>query len=396
MTPIIIIRYGELTTKGKNRISFIKQLKMNIKYALRDYQEIKIVDFHDRMELINLTFSMITDVINILVKIFGISSLSPAFKISKNIEILAEKVILLISQQDLTNIKTFKLLVSRGDKHFSLNSEQIVTNIAAIILKKTNLKVDVINPDLKINIKVNKNDIYLFADKIACLGGFPVGSSGKVLLLLSGGIDSPVAAYKLMKRGLQVQYLHFATPPFTSPAALKKVVSLVEILAPYNANSKNLYICNFTNLQNELTHIGKENYRIILMRRMFIRIANLFAKKHKIQALATGEAIAQVASQTLASINAINAVSSLPILRSLITEDKADIISVAKKIGTFETSILPFADCCSLFVPKNPVTQPRIKVCQFLETELQQLIDWEQILLNIFNEIKNMPDITTC
>lgn len=390
MIPIIIIRYGELTTKSKNRIDFIKQLKINIKYALNDYQDINIIHFHDRMELTNLSNDIIDNVINILTKVFGISSLSPAFRISKNTDILSEKVISLIVSQNLTKFKTFKLFVSRNDKSFPLTSEQIINIIATEILKKTDLKVDVINPDLKINIKVNKNDIYLFANKIVCAGGFPVGSSGKVLLLLSGGIDSPVAAYKLMKRGLQVQYLHFAIPPFTLPAALKKVETLVQILAPYNAGSKNLYICNFTNLQNELSHINKESYRITLMRRMFVRIANLFAEKYKMQALATGEAIGQVASQTLASINAINTVAALPILRSLITEDKVDIINVAKKIGTYETSILPFADCCSLFVPKNPVTQPKIKTCEFLENELQQLIDWEQILVNTFNEIKKI------
>lgn len=388
MIPIIIIRYGELTTKSKNRIDFIKQLKINIRYALSAYQEIKIVHFHDRMELTNLSLAIMNDIINILVKIFGISSLSPAFSIDKNMEVLSERVMSLLSSQDLTNTKTFKLVVSRSDKSFPLNSEQIIKIIAAAILKKTDLKVNVISPDLKINIKVNKKDIYLFANKISGAGGLPVGSSGKVLLLLSGGIDSPVAAYKLMKRGLQVQYLHFATPPFTLPTALKKVETLVQILAPYNAGSKNLYICNFTNLQNELTHLKKESYRITLMRRMFVRIANLFAEKYKIQALATGEAIGQVASQTLASINAINIVATLPILRSLISEDKVDIINIAQKIGTYETSILPFADCCSLFVPKNPVTQPKIKECELLENELKQLIDWEQILINSFNEIE--------
>lgn len=375
MIPIIIIRYGELTTKSKNRIDFIKQLKINIRYALSDYQEIKIIHFHDRIELTNLSFQIMNNVINILVKIFGISSLSPAFSIDKNIEVLSEKVMTLLLNQDLTNAKTFKLFVSRSDKSFPFHSEQIIKIIAAMILKETNLKVNVINPDLKINIKVNKEDIYLFANKIIGAGGLPVGSSGKVLLLLSGGIDSPVAAYKLMKRGLQVQYLHFATPPFTLPAALKKVETLIQILAPYNAGSKNLYICNFTNLQNELTHLKKESYRITLMRRMFIRIANLFAEKYKIQALATGEALGQVASQTLASINAINIVARLPILRSLITEDKVDIINLAQKIGTYQTSILPFADCCSLFVPKNPVTQPKIKECELLESQLKQLID---------------------
>lgn len=390
MVPIIIIRYGELTTKSKNRIDFIKQLKINIKYALSDYKQINIIHFHDRMKLTNLSLDVMNDVINILVKIFGISSLSPAFRIAKNMEILSEKVISLILSQDLTNFKTFKLFVSRSDKSFSLNSEQIVKIIASIILKKTDLKVNVTNPDLKINIKVNNDDIYLFANKIIGAGGFPVGSSGKVLLLLSGGIDSPVAAYKLMKRGLQVQYLHFATPPFTLPTALKKVETLVQILAPYNAGSKNLYICNFTNLQNELSHIKKESYRITLMRRMFIRIASLFAEKYKIQALATGEAIGQVASQTLASINAINIVSNLPILRSLIAEDKVDIINLAKKIGTYETSILPFADCCSLFVPKNPVTQPKIKECELLENDLKQIIDWEQILINSFKDIEKI------
>ncbi|WP_342276067.1 tRNA uracil 4-sulfurtransferase ThiI [Spiroplasma endosymbiont of Nebria brevicollis] len=390
MIPIIIIRYGELTTKSKNRIDFIKQLKTNIKIILQDFKDIKIIHFHDRMEITDLDLALASPIISILTKVFGISSLSFAFRIEKDIAQLKTKVLELVNQQDRANFKTFKLFVTRSDKTFNMSSDEITRVIAPIILNKTSLTVDVINPDLKINIKINQNDIYLFANKIDGAGGFPVGSSGKVVLLLSGGIDSPVAAYKLMKRGLQVQYLHFATPPFTLPAALKKVQKLVEILAPYNVGNKKLYICNFTNLQNEISHIKKESYRITLMRRMFVRIANIFAEKHKFLALATGEAIGQVASQTLASINVINNVSTLPILRSLITEDKVDIINFAKKIGTYETSILPFADCCSLFVPKNPVTQPKLYECENLENQLKQLIDWEQIIIDTVENIEKL------
>ncbi|WP_308149344.1 tRNA uracil 4-sulfurtransferase ThiI [Spiroplasma sp. AdecLV25b] len=390
MIPIIIIRYGELTTKSKNRIDFIKQLKTNIKIILQDFKDIKIVHFHDRMEITDLDLALTSPIINILTKVFGISSLSAAFRIEKDIAQLKTKVLELVNQQDRENFKTFKLFVTRSDKTFKMSSDEITRVIAPIILYKTSLTVDVTNPDLKINIKINQNDIYLVANKINGAGGFPVGSSGKVVLLLSGGIDSPVAAYKLMKRGLQVQYLHFATPPFTLPAALKKVQKLVEILAPYNAGSKELYICNFTNLQNEISHIKKESYRITLMRRMFVRIANIFAEQHNFPALATGEAIGQVASQTLASINVINNVAALPILRSLITEDKVDIINFAKKIGTYETSILPFADCCSLFVPKNPVTQPKLYECENLENQLKQLIDWEQLVFDTVESIEKL------
>lgn len=390
MIPIIIIRYGELTTKSKNRIDFIKQLKINIKIILQDFKHIKIIHFHDRMEITNLDLNFVSSIISMLTKVFGISSLSFAYRIEKDMTQLKIKVMELINQQDKEKFKTFKLFVTRSDKTFKLNSQEIINIIAPIILNKTSLKVDIINPDLKINIKINQNDIYLFANKIIGAGGFPVGSSGKVLLLLSGGIDSPVAAYKLMKRGLQVQYLHFATPPFTLTAALKKVQKLVEILAPYNASSKKLYICNFTNLQNEISHVKKENYRITLMRRMFVRIANAFAAKYKFVALATGEAIGQVASQTLASINVINNVSTLPILRSLISEGKNDIINFAKMIGTYETSILPFADCCSLFVPKNPVTQPKLNECEKLEKQLHQLVDWEQIVIDSTESIEKL------
>jgi len=391
MTPIIIVRYGELTTKSKNRIDFIKQLTTNIKTVLPDFPKIKIIYYHDRIEIINLEAADIATIIDLLVPIFGISSLSSAFKMIRDMAVLKTNVISLINNEiKIKKTATFKLFVTRSDKTFALTSDAIIQEIAAVILQNTALKVNVINPDLAINLKINKNDIYCYTSKIKGAGGFPTGSAGKILLLLSGGIDSPVAAYKLMKRGLIVDYLHFTTPPYTLPASLNKVKQLVNILAPYNGGMKNLYICNFTNLQNELTHIDQASYQITLMRRMFIRIANLLADKLKIQALATGEALGQVASQTLASINVINSVADFPILRSLITEDKLDIINFAKKIGTYETSILPFADCCSLFVPKKPATKPKIAVAQLLEDNLNQLVDWAQILSDTFNQIEKI------
>lgn len=275
MIPIIIIRYGELTTKSKNRIDFIKQLRINVQYSLQAFVNIKIIHFHDRMEVINLTLTQRPIIIKILTKVFGISSLSFAFKIEKDMATLIQTTLQLVQSQDLSLLRTFKLFVRRSDKTFVLMSSEIIKLLAKIILENTKLVVDVKQPQLKINIKVNSNDIYLYANKMIGAGGLPVGSSGKILLLLSGGIASPVAAYELMKRGLQVQYLHFITPPFTNLASQKKVQMLVTILKTYNGGHGKLLICNFTNLQNEISHLTKESYRITLMRRMFIRIANI-------------------------------------------------------------------------------------------------------------------------
>lgn len=392
MEEIIIIRYGELSIKSKNKIDFINKLKQNIKKSLKEFIDLKYVTYHDHIEISNFLHEQKTEITEKIKIIFGISNFSWGWKLKKDFDYLEQNILQLLNY-DKKLEKTFKMFVSRTDKKFIYDSQTVVKKLSSIILKNTNLKVDVQNPEISIYIKIKSKSVYLFDNKIEGAKGLPVGSSGRVLLLLSGGIDSPVAAYKLMKRGLEVIYLHFATPPVTSEEALNKVVKLVDALKVYNNYSSNLYTCNFLSLQNELMHISLESYRITLMRRMFLIIANKLAQKLDILVLGTGECLGQVASQTVASINVINAVSNVPILRPLIADDKNEIINIAKKIGTYDLSIMPFEDCCSLFVPKKPVTNPKEYIAQKIEAELNELINIEHLIDEICENITKVKKI---
>ncbi|MGL5268401.1 MAG: tRNA uracil 4-sulfurtransferase ThiI [Spiroplasma sp.] len=384
---IIIIRYDELVLKSKIvKFNFIKQLKNNIKKRLKDFTNLKYQSFFNHIEISNFNVKDWNLIKEKLTKVFGISNFSLVLKFPKDFSLIKKSILKLISQENL-QVTNFKLFIKRNDKSFNLSSRTMIEELAKIILENTNLKVNVREPELKIFLDVTSDAIYYYTNKIEGAKGLPVGTSGKVLLLLSGGIDSPVAAWKLMKRGLEVNFLHFATPPVTSKEALKKVENLIKILKPYNNETTNLYICDFLILQNELMHTSLPNYRITLMRRMFIKIANQLAEKLGIIAIATGDSIGQVASQTLASINVINQISILPILRPLITEDKLEIINLAIKINTYQTSILPFDDCCSLFVPKKPITQPKLVVAQKLEQELQVIFNLEELINLTTNKI---------
>lgn len=387
---VIIIRYDELVLKGKVvRFNFIKQLKNNIINSLKEFDNLQYQSSFTHIEISNFAIEQWSAIKNKISQIFGISNFSLVSKLPKDFSLIKSEIINLITEPS-KQAKTFKLIIKRNDKSFDLSSRAMIEALAQIILTETNLTVDVQKPDLKIFLSVNTDAIYFYTDKVAGAKGLPVGSSGKVLLLLSGGIDSPVAAWNLMKRGLEVNFLHFATPPVTSEAALNKVKDLIKILKPYNNNQGNLYLCDFLALQNELMHTSMPSYRITLMRRMFIKIANQLANDLNIIAIATGESIGQVASQTLDSINVINNASNLPILRPLITDDKLEIINLATKINTYETSILPFDDCCSLFVPKNPITQPKLKVTEHLEQELQELLNLEELINTTTNKISKI------
>lgn len=376
----IIVRYDELVLKSKSvKSNFIRQLKNNIKKSLKDYPNLNYKTFYNHIEISNLDVKDWKIIKDKLTKVFGISNFSLVLKFPKNFSLIKNTILNLIEQEN-SQATNFKLFIKRNDKSFNLSSRTMIEELAKIILENTNLKVNVREPELKIFLDVSTDAIYYYTNKIEGAKGLPVGTSGKVLLLLSGGIDSPVAGWRLMKRGLEVSFLHFATPPVTSKEALQKVEDLIKILKPYNNDAANLYLCDFLVLQNELMHTSLPSYRITLMRRMFVKIANQLAANLGIIAIATGDAIGQVASQTLDSINVINQASILPILRPLITNDKLEIINLANKINTYQTSILPFDDCCSLFVPKKPVTQPQLAVADKLEQELQELINLEELI----------------
>ena len=382
MKKIIYIKYGELTLKGKNRKHFVSVLASNVKRALKSYSSIIIEKKFDCMILTNLD-NHFDEVICILKFIPGIYYISIATQISNDINIIKDYCLSLAKDKYFENA-TFRITCHRHNKNYFMNSNEIISIVAGEILQNTKYQVNLKNFSLNINIEIKDSCAIIFTNQIKGLGGLPVGSNGKVLVLLSGGIDSPVASKLLMNRGLSVDFLTFITPPHTSERALEKVRTLSKEITFNNllCNSK-LYICNFTMLMHELTHINKESYRIILMRRYFLRIANFLKEKYGYDAIATGDSIGQVASQTIESMNAISAaIDNCLILRPLLTYDKEQIINLAKFYKTYNTSILPYNDSCLLFAPKNPTTKPNLEIVTKIENRLE-LID--VILTNVIN-----------
>lgn len=380
----ILIRYGELTLKGNNRFQFIDKLISNIKFKLKqfDKEDIKFIKDHNSLTL-EIKDELETQIVEQLKTVFGIYSISIINYVNKDLEQI-KKTVLQIAKNSKT--KTFKLEVSRKDKSFNYTSIELKQILATEILKNTNhLSVDVHNPELVIEIVVKKDHVDVFDNRIDGLKGLPVGISDKGLCLLSGGIDLPVSAFLTLKRGMQVDFIHFMTPPHTSYQALDKVFNLAKKIAKYNLSNFKLHICDFNLLLQELQHLIDPSYKITIMRRMFLRIANIIAKNNNNKAIITGESLGQVASQTIQSINVINNVSDLPILRPVITYDKEEIIKIAKFIDTYETSILPFDDVCSMFVPKDPIIKPKLDIA----TKLEENIYWKELLEEtIKNNIK--------
>ncbi len=377
----VLIRYGELSTKGKNRKDFITRLYHNIKYALRDYPNLTYQKTHDRI-YIKLTDENTDEISDKLKRVFGISSFSFTEKVESDIETIKETCLRIAKE---SNKKTFKMMAKRHDKSFPMISDEINRACAGNILHNTDLTVDVHDPELLIRVEIHEKYTYITSDKIKGAGGYPAGINGKVLLLLSGGIDSPVAAYELMKRGLYVEAIHFASPPYTSQAARDKVLKLAEMVSEYQGSMK-VHVVNFTDIQLEIYKAAGDPYAITIMRRMMYRLAERIAKENHCLALGTGESVGQVASQTLESIAVINETISIPVLRPLVCFDKVEIIDLARKIGTYETSILPFEDCCTIFDPKNPVTHPTSEKSLHYEslfdyeTKLQEAIASQEVV----------------
>ncbi|MBR3202750.1 MAG: tRNA 4-thiouridine(8) synthase ThiI [Solobacterium sp.] len=350
----VLIRYGELTTKGKNRKDFIRKLDRNIRAMLKEYEQLEYRRTYDRF-YIRLNGADPEGVKHKLEKVFGISSFSFTERVDSDIDVITNRCLELAKA---SGMHTFKMITRRHDKTFPMKSDAINRHVAGAILEHSDLKVDVHNPELELRVEVHAGDTYLMSEKIPGAGGYPSGINGKVLLLLSGGIDSPVAAYELMKRGLDVEAVHFASPPYTSENAKQKVLDLASMMSEYNQGRMRVHMVNFTDLQLAIYKAAGDPYAVTLMRRMMVRLAQQIAKDNGCLALGTGESLGQVASQTLESIACINAVISIPVLRPLICMDKVEIIDLARKIGTYETSILPYEDCCTIFDPKNPVTRP--------------------------------------
>lgn len=361
MEKIIIIKYGELTTKKDNINFFINALRDNIKKSLKDIDN-KIIYDHGRMFIETSDYE---NVLNILKKTFGIHEINIGYKLKTNSleEINAELLNLLKDKE----FKTFKVTTKRSDKSYPINSMEISRKVGGTILKNiSNIEVDVHNPNLEINIEIRKNEAYIYFEKIKGIGGYPVGTLGKGLLMLSGGIDSPVAGYLAMKRGIKLECIYFDSPPHTSKEALNKVKELASILSTYQNDIK-LHIIHFTEIQEQIYKNCPKEYMITIMRRQMYRIAELLARRENCKCIINGESIGQVASQTLNSISTINEVITTPVIRPVCCLDKLEIIDIAKKIDTYETSILPYEDCCTIFVPEHPVINPERKLARTYE-----------------------------
>lgn len=356
----IMIRYGELNTKGKNKIDFVRMLEKNIRHSLGNLIDIKdLYHTHDH-SYINLNDdSNIDEIIEILKNISGIHSFSIVYKLDADIDKLSDFCLDYILKVE-DKVKTFKVNCKRSDKRFPMHSIDIIKIIATKILKQDLFKVDVHNPDLFINIEVHQDGIVVYFNSIRGSGGYPLGSLGNALMLLSGGIDSPVASFLLMKRGLKLDFIHFASPPYTQEGVIDKIKELLDILNIYQ-DKIYLHIIPFTKIQETIYKNTDVSYAITILRRMMFKISKIVADKIHAKAICTGESIGQVASQTLESMNTITDGINLTILRPLSVVDKQDIIEIAKKIKTYEISIRPYEDCCTIFKPKNPKTAPKLE-----------------------------------
>lgn len=380
MKKLVMIKYGELTLKKGNRNLFINVLADNIKKALKN-TDAKITK--DRVRMF-IESDNIDEIISRLEKIFGIHGIVVAYKVNTNSSDIENAILDLISTHDF---KTFKVDTKRAFKEFPIKSMEYNNVIGSLILKNKNVKADVHNPDTIFHIEIREKYTYIYFNEIKGLGGYPVGVAGKGLLMLSGGIDSPVAGYLALKKGVSIDCLYFDAPPHTSIEAKNKVIKLASILNEYSSNVR-LLVVPFTHLQEEIYKNVDPDYNITILRRMMYRIATSISDKYKV--VINGESIGQVASQTLNSMICINSVTNFPIIRPVACLDKLEIIEIAKKIGTYETSILPFEDCCTIFVPKHPVINPKLDKCERLEN-----FDYESLIKECIDNIEIIDNYTT-
>ena len=381
MDKIILIKYGELTTKKANRNLFINILCDNVKAALKNYH-VNIIK--NRVRMFIETDDNINEIVDILKDIFGIHSIVVAYKVNTNTDIIKEKVLEVVKEIDFN---TFKVDTRRTDKNFNIPSMKFNNIIGGLILKNIpNKKVDVHNPDYTLKIEIRHDYTYIYSKEINGAGGYPVSVAGKGLLMLSGGIDSPVAGYMAMKRGVKLECIYFESPPHTSIQAKNKVKTLVNKLNRYQQSIK-LHVINFTNIQEAIYKNIDPTYMITIMRRMMYRISERIMYQNNCHILINGESIGQVASQTLTSMQVINNVSNVPVIRPVSCLDKLEIIEIAKKIDTYETSILPYEDCCTIFLPKHPVINPELSKA----IEYENSFDYEVL---IQEAVKNHEIIT--
>jgi len=375
MEKVIIIKYGELTTKKDNINYFLKTLKNNIENSLNGI-EYKLIYDKSRMFIETNNF---TEVVERLKKVFGILKVTIAYKIDKDIDSIKKYSLEILNNKEFN---TFKVVTKRSDKKYSINSMEVSSLIGGVILKNIKCKVDVHKPDITLNIEIRNDYAYLYFEDIPCSGGYPTGVAGKGLLMLSGGIDSPVAGYLAMKRGIKIECIYFEAPPHTSIQAKEKVLSLAKELSIYNGGSIKVHIVNITDIEEEIYKKCPNEYMITILRRMMYRISAYIAKRSNCKVLINGESVGQVASQTLSSMAVINEVVKIPVIRPVACFDKIEIMALSRKINTYDISILPYEDCCTIFVPKHPVINPNIRSA----TEYEELFNYKDM---IYNAIKS-------
>ncbi|WP_290770536.1 tRNA uracil 4-sulfurtransferase ThiI [Anaerofustis sp.] len=380
MKKMIIVKYGEISLKGLNRKYFIDLLAKNIRLSLRKFENIKVHTIQSRIIVSGYKEENEEDIINRLKKVFGIVYLTKCYEVEKDMDKIKETALKIMKENDY---KTFKVETKRSDKKYPLKSPEISKDVGAYVLINTeHLKVDVKNPDAVLKVEIREN-AYVYAGDIKCNAGLPVNSSGVGGLLLSGGLDSPVAGYLMNKRGMKIVGLHFHSYPFTSMDAKEKVKDLAEVLSDYNMGITLVNI-SLTKIQEAIIQNCEGEYLTVILRRFMIKISNMLKDKFGLKALITGESLGQVASQTIEGISCTNACSSLPILRPLIAFDKTEIVDISRKIGAYDISIRPYEDCCTIFVPKHPIIKP--KLSRVLEEEAK--LDIDELVEEAVNNIE--------
>ncbi len=371
MKKVLLLKFGELFLKGKNKKDFENLLVGNIRKKLADFS-FKLAFPMGRIVISDYDEFEEDMIVKRLTTVFGLIG------VSKATELKADKDEIFNFVSTIKISGTFRVNAKRADKKFPLSSMELERELGAVILENNKeAEVDLHNPKYHVNVEVRFNDLaYVYYETIKCAGGLPLGSAGKALLLLSGGIDSPVAGYLMAKRGLKIEAVHFHSYPYTSEQAKEKVITLAKELCEYCDEIK-LHIVSFTKIQEQIHMNCDSEYMITIMRRIMMRIAEKICNQNDLGAIITGESLGQVASQTMQSINVTNSVVSLPVFRPVIAFDKEDIVEVAEKIGTFETSILPYEDCCTVFLPKYPVIKPTIKKAEYQEKflNIENLVD---------------------
>ena len=363
MKHVILVRYGEISLKGLNRNYFIDLLVKNIRNTLKRFTSVKVQKIQGRI-IVHLSEEDLEGALEAVTKVFGIVSVSPAIVVESDIDVIEKAT---LEQANAADFKTFRITAKRGDKRFPIQSPELGRRLGAVVLRNIpDIKVDMHTPEMNLWVEV-REETYIYHRFIQCNG-----CSGKTALLLSGGIDSPVAGYMMAKRGVELIGVYFHSFPFTSDRAKEKVIDLAKIVSGY-CGKVTLYVVPFTEIQTKIVEVCPERQTTIIIRRYMMRIAQEIARRNGAMSLTTGESLGQVASQTQEGLGATNAVVDLPVFRPLIGMDKQEIVAVAERIGTFETSILPYEDCCTIFVPKHPETKPKLEAVVKSERPMEEI-----------------------